>query len=102
MNRRGLIFRLILVAALVFAISWLAFHREFLETARLEGELQRFGRWAPLFFVGLYALCTVLFVPGSVLMVVGGALFGPVWGTLWNLTASMSPHGPGSAMPCWK
>jgi uncharacterized membrane protein YdjX (TVP38/TMEM64 family) len=54
----------------------------------LERELQRFGRWAPLLFVGLYALSTVLFVPGSVLTVVGGALFGPVWGTLWNLTGA--------------
>jgi uncharacterized membrane protein YdjX (TVP38/TMEM64 family) len=78
MNRCGLIFRLILVAALVVAISSLAFHREFLEAAPLEQELQRFGRLAPLLFVGLYALSTVLFVPGSVLTVVGGAFFGPV------------------------
>jgi hypothetical protein len=88
MNRCGLIFRLILVGALVTAISWFACHHEFLEAARLERELQRFGRWAPLLFVGLYALSTVLFVPGSVLTVVGGALFGPVWGTLWNLTGA--------------
>jgi uncharacterized membrane protein YdjX (TVP38/TMEM64 family) len=88
MNRCGLIFRLILVGALVTAISWLACHHEFLEAARLERELQRFGRWAPLLFVGLYALSAVLFVPGSVLTVVGGALFGPVWGTLWNLTGA--------------
>jgi uncharacterized membrane protein YdjX (TVP38/TMEM64 family) len=88
MNRYGLIFRLILVAVLVVAISSLAFHREFLEAARLERELQRFGRWAPLLFVGLYALSTVLFVPGSLLTVVGGAPFGPVWGTLWSLTGA--------------
>src|SRR5262249_57807960 len=84
MNRCGLIFRLVLmIAALVVAISWVALHREFLEAARLESELQRFGRWAPLLFVGLYALSTVVLAPGSVLTVVGGALFGPVWGTLW-------------------
>ena len=41
-----------------------------------------------LIFVGLYARSTVLFVPGSGLTVVGGALFGPVWGTLWNLTGA--------------
>jgi uncharacterized membrane protein YdjX (TVP38/TMEM64 family) len=88
MNRRGFVFRLALVAALVVAVAWFAFHREFLEAARLEGELQRFGRWAPLLFVGLYALSTILFVPGSMLTVVGGALFGPLWGTLWNLTGA--------------
>jgi uncharacterized membrane protein YdjX (TVP38/TMEM64 family) len=80
MNRCG--------AALVVAISWLAFHRELFEAAPLERELQRFWRWALLLFVGLYALSTVLFVPGSVLTVVGGALFGPVWGTLSNLTGA--------------
>jgi uncharacterized membrane protein YdjX (TVP38/TMEM64 family)/rhodanese-related sulfurtransferase len=30
----------------------------------------------------------VLFLPGSVLTLAGGALFGPVWGTLWNLTGA--------------
>jgi uncharacterized membrane protein YdjX (TVP38/TMEM64 family)/rhodanese-related sulfurtransferase len=88
MNQRSLIYRLTLVVALLVAISWLAFHREFFAAAVLEQSLQRFGRWAPILFVGLYALSTVLFVPGSALTVVGGALFGPVWGTLWNLTGA--------------
>src|SRR5207245_2523858 len=51
-------------------------------------ELQRFGEWAPILFVLLYAMATVLFVPGSVLTLAGGALFGPIWGTLWNLTGA--------------
>jgi uncharacterized membrane protein YdjX (TVP38/TMEM64 family) len=88
MKKRSLIVRLLLVAALAAAIIWLGLHREFLQTATLERELQRFGRWAPILFVVLYALATVLFVPGSVLTVAGGALFGPVWGTLWNLSGA--------------
>jgi uncharacterized membrane protein YdjX (TVP38/TMEM64 family) len=88
MNRCGFIYRLTLVVALVAAISWLAFHREFFAATTLEQELERFGQWAPILFVGLYAVSTVLFVPGSVLTVVGGALFGPIWGTLWNLTGA--------------
>src|SRR5216684_6531672 len=88
MNRRSLIYRLTLVGVLLVAIAWLAFHREFFAANALEQELQRFGSWAPLFFIGVYALSTVLFVPGSVLTVVGGALFGPVWGSLWNLTGA--------------
>jgi uncharacterized membrane protein YdjX (TVP38/TMEM64 family) len=90
MNRRDLIFRLIVVAALLGAIVWLALHREFLQAAALEQELARFGPWAPILFVSLYAFATVLFVPGSVLTVAGGALFGPVWGTLWNLIGATS------------
>jgi uncharacterized membrane protein YdjX (TVP38/TMEM64 family) len=87
-NTRSVIYRLTLAVALVAAVSWLAFHREYLTAAALEHELQRFGRRAPILFVGLYTLSTVLFVPGSILTVVGGALFGPFWGTLWNLTGA--------------
>jgi len=85
MNQRGLILRLTTVAALVVAIVWLGRHREFFQVAILKRELGHFGRWAPVLFVVLYALSAVLFVPGSVLTMAGGALFGSVVGTLWNL-----------------
>ncbi len=88
MKLRGLIFRLVLVAALAGAIAWLTFHREILQGAAVERELGHFGKWAPLLFVLLYAFATVLFVPGSILTVAGGALFGPRWGTLWNLSGA--------------
>jgi len=88
MNKRGLILRLTMVAALMGAVVWFGIHREFLQAATLERELGRFGRWAPIVFVVFYGLSTVLFVPGSVLTVAGGALFGPVAGTLWNLTGA--------------
>jgi uncharacterized membrane protein YdjX (TVP38/TMEM64 family)/rhodanese-related sulfurtransferase len=38
--------------------------------------------------MSVYALATVLFLPGSVLTLAGGALFGPVWGTFYNLTGA--------------
>jgi uncharacterized membrane protein YdjX (TVP38/TMEM64 family) len=85
MNSRNLIFRSVLVPALAAAIIWLGLHRELLQPATVERELQRFGGWAPILFLLLYTLATVLFVPGSVLTLAGGALFGPIWGTLWNL-----------------
>jgi uncharacterized membrane protein YdjX (TVP38/TMEM64 family) len=82
---RGLILRLVLVAGLTGAIAWLALHRELLQAATIENALARFGPAAPIFFVLLYAFATVLFVPGLILTVTGGALFGPIWGTLCNL-----------------
>ena len=88
MNRRGLILRLTVIAALAGAIVWLRIHREFFRTVFLERELGRFGQWAPIVFVVLYALSTVLFVPGSLLTLAGGALFGPIAGTLCNLTGA--------------
>lgn len=88
MNKRGLIFRLILIAMLAAAIGWLALHREYLDSAALELKLRQFGAWAPILFVLVYALGAVLFLPGAALTIAGGALFGPVWGTLWNLTGA--------------
>jgi uncharacterized membrane protein YdjX (TVP38/TMEM64 family) len=88
MNWRNLISRGVLVAALAAAIIWLGLHRELLQPAIIERELQRFGGWAPILFILLYSMATVLFAPGSLLTVAGGALFGPIWGTLWNLTGA--------------
>jgi uncharacterized membrane protein YdjX (TVP38/TMEM64 family) len=97
MKWRNLIFRSVLVAALAATIIWLGLHRELLQPATIERELQRFAGWAPILFLLLYALATVLFVPGSVLTLAGGALFGPIWGTLWNLTGATL----GATTPSW-
>ena len=86
--KRSRLIRPVLLAALAGAIVWLALHREILQSAALEQELGRFGAWSPILFVLVYSLATVLFVPGSILTVVGGALFGPLWGTLWNLSGA--------------
>jgi len=43
------------------------------------------GNAAPLLFISVYIISTVLFLPGSLLTLLGGALFGPLWGTLYNL-----------------
>lgn len=40
------------------------------------------GVWAPVLFVGLYILATVLALPGSVLTIAAGALFGSVIGVI--------------------
>lgn len=53
--------------------------------------VQRIGELGPLAwlaFMALYAVATVLFLPGSVLTLAGGSLFGPVLGTFVNLTGA--------------
>jgi len=53
--------------------------------------VQRIGELGPLAwlaFMALYAIATVLFLPGSVLTLAGGSLFGPVLGTFVNLTGA--------------
>jgi len=87
-RRPGAIWRVIVVVGLISAIAYLTLHRELLQRWLLERELLRFGPLAPIFFILVYAAATALFVPGSVLTIAGGALFGPMLGTLWNLSGA--------------
>lgn len=48
------------------------------------------GMWAPVFFIGIYIAATVLFLPGSVLTLGAGALFGVLWGTVYVSIASVT------------
>src|SRR6266498_4562861 len=42
----------------------------------------KLGPWGPVIFVGLYVVATVLFVPGSVLTIGAGAVFGVALGSV--------------------
>lgn len=77
---------LLLLGAIVAAL--LLRDRLNLDPAQLEQWLGRFGMAGPLVFILIYAIATVLFLPGSVLTLAGGALFGPLWGTLYNLSGA--------------
>lgn len=52
---------------------------------RLKATMLGFGLWAPVLYISLYALASLLFIPGSPLTLVGGALFGPWFGTLYTV-----------------
>ncbi|HXD90049.1 MAG TPA: VTT domain-containing protein [Candidatus Binataceae bacterium] len=88
MLARGNAVRILLLTLLAGAIVWMGLHRAQWSAANLEAQLRSLGFWAPAAFVALYALATVLFFPGSILTLAGGGLFGPLWGTLWNLTGA--------------
>ncbi len=77
-----------LAAALIAGIALVLANRERLDVAALQAWIGSAGAAAPLLFMLAYALGTVLFLPGSVLTLAGGALFGPLWGTLYNLTGA--------------
>ncbi len=80
--------RWLLFTALLIGSVLALYHRDQLQPERLAAWLQHAGPAAPLLFVLVYALGTVLFVPGSLLTLAGGALFGPLLGTLYNLTGA--------------
>ena len=75
---------LILLAGIVLAIL----NREQFDAVALESWVKDAGVLGPILFMAIYAVAAVLFLPGSVITLVGGALFGPVLGTLYNLTGA--------------
>jgi uncharacterized membrane protein YdjX (TVP38/TMEM64 family) len=47
--------------------------------------IKSFGPWGVLLYIGVYAIATVLFVPGWILTVGAGVAFGLFWGTFTAL-----------------
>ena len=56
---------------------------------QLQAWLKRMGIWAPIIYIGLYTLGTILILPSTPLNLSGGALFGVWWGTLWTSLAAL-------------
>lgn len=82
------VLRILLGLVLLAAVGAAVALRDRFDVAALQAWVEGAGAAGPIVFMALYALATVLFLPGSVLTLAGGALFGPVWGTLWNLTGA--------------
>lgn len=87
MSRTGLA-RLGALVLLATGIVLAVVYRHHLEAAELQSWIRDAGAAAPLVFIAIYAVATVLFLPGSVLTLAGGALFGPILGTLCNLAGA--------------
>jgi len=87
MNNNRLM-RIALFLGLLVAVTLAIIYRDQFDAAALEAWIRDAGPVAPLLFMLIYALATVLFLPGSVLTLAGGALFGPVLGTVYNLTGA--------------
>ena len=70
--------RLALAVVLAAGLALAFANRAAFSQETLQQWLAEAGAWAPLAFVALYAAATVLFLPGSVLTLAAGALFGIV------------------------
>lgn len=75
------------VAVLAGVVAAFA-HRDALGEGGIFERLAHAGAWAPVAFIALYAAATVMFLPGSVLTLVAGVIFGPVPGALYSLVGA--------------
>lgn len=81
-SRIGLL--VFLVASI--AVAWL--NRDQLTAEAVAAWVERSGMWGPALFIGIYMIAPALFLPGSLLTLAGGALFGPLTGALFSLTGA--------------
>jgi uncharacterized membrane protein YdjX (TVP38/TMEM64 family) len=91
-RRRGVVKALLFVAFIIIAIYIVRFThvKEFLTEKALGDFLKSAGLWAPLIFILVYAAGVCLFVPGTVLTVIGAAVFGPFGGFLYVWIGAMA------------
>ena len=78
LNYKKIIFILLLLIGIIFAII----NRENFNSENITNFLEQYGIFAPLIFIFIYALATVLFLPGLILTILAGVLFGPILGTI--------------------
>jgi uncharacterized membrane protein YdjX (TVP38/TMEM64 family) len=80
--------RIALVLAVVAGIIALTTHRSALDPAAVAATIGRYPA-APLIFLGVHAIASLIFFPRTLLGIAAGALFGPWWGTLWATLGSV-------------
>jgi uncharacterized membrane protein YdjX (TVP38/TMEM64 family) len=80
--------RFALAAAIAGAAIWLWLNGDAIDSTAFETAIRDLGDWAPIGHVVLFALGTILFLPGAIFGLAGGLLFGPLWGTIFNLAGA--------------
>lgn len=56
---------------------------------QMQAWLDRAGAWAPIIYIAVYVVATILVLPSTALNLTGGAIFGPWIGTLWTSIAAL-------------
>lgn len=84
MDKKKIFLIIILLTTVIIAFIF----SDELNIEKFKTLIHQMGMWGPLLFMLIYILLTVLVFPVTLLTVASGALFGPVWGTLYSLTAA--------------
>lgn len=60
-----------------------------IDQQELQNYLKKLGIWAPVIYIFLYIIGTILILPSTPLNLSGGAIFGIWWGTVWTTIAAI-------------
>ena len=60
-----------------------------IDRSQLQIWLEQMGVFAPIIYILLYTIATLLILPSTPLNLTGGAFFGIWWGTLWTTIAAL-------------
>ena len=80
-----------ILSTFVLSVLWLIFQFDLiaiLSPSNIENIVVSMGRWAPIAFIVVYILMTILMLPVTPASLAAGILFGPYWGILYILIAS--------------
>jgi uncharacterized membrane protein YdjX (TVP38/TMEM64 family) len=80
--------RIALVLLVLAGVAWIWHERHSLNADAIALAIAHFPA-APLFFLAIQAVASLIFFPRTVLAVAAGALFGVWWGTLWAALGSV-------------
>ncbi|NEP18151.1 MAG: TVP38/TMEM64 family protein [Leptolyngbya sp. SIO4C1] len=84
MFRKKAFWGFLLAAAILTACCWKPFLLLGNPTA-LQQYLDSIGSLKAIVFIGAHIIATAVGVPGTVLVIAGGAVFGLLWGTVWSV-----------------
>jgi len=91
-NRRKAVFKAAILAAFIaaaIAVVRLSSIKDYVTAEGLGRLLAAAGVWAPVAFIGVYAVGVCLFVPGSILTGIGAVIFGAYWGFVYVWIGAM-------------
>ncbi len=95
MGRIGITVVKIAIAILLIAvIIFVAINaKTLIDPQLLKTKIDRLGIFGPIVFLLVFTVATILFVPGMPLSIAGGFIFGPLYGTIYNIVGSVLGAG---------
>ncbi len=79
-----LIITAVIIAAVIIIINQTEL-TDFIQPEKLQELADQAGVFAPLGYILIYIVAAVFGIPGTILTLSSGAVFGPFWGTLWTV-----------------